>query len=68
MIKIDISELNARFPTFRLALLVADGIKISLPRPLQIDEIVSTAEAAAWERWGDAPASEIPQLKAGREA
>jgi len=68
MIRLDIREIRQSFPNFRAALLVADGIAISLARPPAVDAIVAGAEAAAWERWGDTPASEIPELRAWREA
>jgi DNA/RNA-binding domain of Phe-tRNA-synthetase-like protein len=66
--QIDISDIAASFPDFRVAVVVARGLAIRPERPADLDALIATSEAAARERWKGLELSEIPGVAAWRKA
>ncbi|SDB39375.1 B3/B4 domain-containing protein [Bauldia litoralis] len=65
---IDISDIIADFPDFRVAVMIADGLEIGGDRPDALEAIIAEREAAAREAWAGRELSEIPGVAAWRRA
>ncbi|MFO1056828.1 MAG: phenylalanine--tRNA ligase beta subunit-related protein [Dongiaceae bacterium] len=68
MIALDISELSAGFPGFRVALLVAEGLAIPAAVPPAVSALLAAAEAEAAEALAGRELAELPELAAWRAA
>lgn len=66
--RIDISEIAADFPDFRVAVVLADGLEIGADRPADLEALIAEREAAAREAWAGRELSEIPGIAAWRRA
>jgi DNA/RNA-binding domain of Phe-tRNA-synthetase-like protein len=67
-VTLDIREVVAKFPTFRVALVVADGLTIAVDRPLALMTEITDAEARAARELASAELADVPELKCWREA
>ena len=68
MIAFDIGEVVARFPTFRVGMVVATGLRVTPERPAALAELIAAEERATGQAIGDAPLGDVPELGAWREA
>jgi DNA/RNA-binding domain of Phe-tRNA-synthetase-like protein len=68
VVSLDISELVGRFPTFRVALVVADGLVITSERPPDLQAFIRDVEARIAAAIGDAELADIVELRSWREA
>jgi len=68
MPRLTIDELLPRFPDFRVALIVAEGLTIPAARSAALDEEIGAAERLCRERWGAVELSAIPGVAAWRSA
>lgn len=68
MLELSISELVPRFPQFRVAVAVAEGLQLRAARPEALDRLIAGREEAARARWSGAELSEIPGVAAWRAA
>ncbi|MDR3497509.1 MAG: phenylalanine--tRNA ligase beta subunit-related protein [Ancalomicrobiaceae bacterium] len=66
--KLDISELVPAFPAFRVAALVATGMRLSPERAEELDDIIAAREAAVRRAWGGRELGAIPGINAWRLA
>lgn len=66
--QIDISEIAANFPDFRVAVVVAEGLEIVVERSPELAALIAEREAACQARWGMTELSEIPGIAAWRKA
>lgn len=65
---LDISELTAAFPDFRVAAVVFDRLSIGEDRPAELAAAVAAREAEARRSWQATELSEIPGVAAWRRA
>lgn len=65
---IDISEIANDYPDFRVAVVIASGLRIEMDRPAMLDATVGEYEAACRNRWGETTLSEIPGIAVWRRA
>ena len=68
MIAFDIGEVVARFPTFRVGMVVATGLRVTPERPTALAALIAAEERATGLAIGDAPLGDVPELGAWREA
>jgi DNA/RNA-binding domain of Phe-tRNA-synthetase-like protein len=68
MPKLAITELIARFPDFRVALVIAEGSTIGPRRSQELEAEIAEAETACRERWSGVELSAIPAVAAWRSA
>jgi len=68
LVSLDIRHLAADFPHYRVALVVALDLEIAAQRSAALEREVAEAEAEIAATIGDKPASEVPELKAWRDA
>ena len=66
-IAFDIGEVIARFPTFRVGMVVADGLRITAERLAALATLIADEERATQRAIGDAPLGDIPELGVWRE-
>jgi DNA/RNA-binding domain of Phe-tRNA-synthetase-like protein len=66
--KLVITELTPKFPDFRVALVVAEGLAIAPHRSATLDSEIAEAEARCRERWSGVELSAIPGVAAWRAA
>jgi len=66
--RIDISEIAADFPGFRVAVVVGVDLAIAAERPPALAAEIVKREAAARERWAGTELAEIPGIAAWRRA
>jgi DNA/RNA-binding domain of Phe-tRNA-synthetase-like protein len=66
--RLDISDIAADFPDFRVAAVVADGLAIPATRPPDLDRLITERETALRARWAGMELSEIPGVAAWRAA
>ena len=66
--QIDISELVAAFPDFRVAVVVASDLAIPAARPPGLAGIIAEREAMARDRWGGLELAQIPGVSVWRVA
>ncbi len=67
-VSLTIAELTERFPDFRVAVLVCEGLAIPAARPPALEALIAEREAAARVRYGGTELSEIPGIAAWRAA
>jgi DNA/RNA-binding domain of Phe-tRNA-synthetase-like protein len=65
---VSIADIADRFPDYRVAFVVADGLTIAPERPPALDALIAAREAAARERWSGVELSQIPGIAAWRAA
>lgn len=63
----DIAEVIKRFPTFRVGMVVADGLRVTTERPAALATLIADEERATQRAIGDAPLGDIPELGVWRE-
>jgi DNA/RNA-binding domain of Phe-tRNA-synthetase-like protein len=66
--KLVIADLTPKFPDFRVALVVAEGLAIAPNRSPTLDREIAEAEARCRERWSGVELSAIPGVAAWRAA
>ncbi len=66
--RLDISDIAADFPDFRVAAVVATDLAIPDSRSRELDRLIGEREAALRERWAGMELSEIPGVAAWRRA
>ena len=66
--RIDISEVAATFPEFKVAVVVARGLAIEAARPPELGAIIGAREAACRAEWSGVELSEIPGIAVWRRA
>ena len=66
--KLDISELASAFPEFRVAALVATGMRLPAERPEDLGDLIAAREAAVRRAWGGRELGAIPGINAWRLA
>ena len=67
-VALTIAELLPRFPAYRVALVVAEGLALETARPPELAALIAGVEAEVGEAWGERPSGEIPEIRAWREA
>lgn len=67
-INADISTIVDRFPSLRIAVVIAEGLVIPDDRPAALDAEISAIEAEAAARFADVAMPEIPGVQVWREA
>ena len=65
---VSISEIAGAFPSYRVAVVVAEGLTIPPERPGALDALIAQREAAARAEWGGTELSQIPGVAAWRAA
>src|SRR5271156_5531548 len=68
MAKLVITELTPKFPDFRVALVVAEGLAIAPHRSATLDSEIAEAEARCRERWSGIELSANPGVATWRAA
>ena len=68
MPRLSIAELTERFPDFRVALIVADGLQVAAERSAALQAEVEAIEAECRRRWDGVELSAIPGVAAWRAA
>jgi DNA/RNA-binding domain of Phe-tRNA-synthetase-like protein len=66
--RLDICDLLPRFPDFRVAALVATGMRVPAERPAPLAAAIEAREAACRAAWGGRELAEIPGVAAWRVA
>lgn len=66
--RLDISDIAADFPDFRVAAVVAVDLAIPAARPPELDRLIGERETALRARWAGMELSEIPGIAAWRTA
>jgi hypothetical protein len=61
---LSIAELTERFPDFRVALVVAEDLRIGAGRSAALRSEIEAAEAECRRRWGGTELSAIPGVAA----
>ena len=67
MTRLSLAELAERFPAFRVAVVIAEGLQIG-ERDAALDAEIAQAEARARSQWGGTELSQIPCVAAWRGA
>jgi DNA/RNA-binding domain of Phe-tRNA-synthetase-like protein len=65
---LSIAELPPRFPAFRVAVVVAEDLRLQAQRSPALDALIAEREAACRERWSGTELSDIPGVAAWRAA
>src|SRR5579862_1585470 len=68
MPRLVITELTSKFPDFRVALVVAEGLTIGPQRSPALEAEIAEAEARCRQRWSGMELSAIPGVAAWRGA
>ncbi|MEM7170870.1 MAG: phenylalanine--tRNA ligase beta subunit-related protein [Pseudomonadota bacterium] len=63
-----IDELTADFPNFRVAVILAQDLKIAAERPMDLDQEIAAREAACRDRFAGMGLAEIPGIAMWRDA
>ena len=66
--RVSIAEIADPFPSYRVAVVVAEGLAIAPDRPPSLDALIAEREAAARAEWGATELSQIPGVAAWRAA
>jgi DNA/RNA-binding domain of Phe-tRNA-synthetase-like protein len=66
--RLDIAEVLPRFPGFRVALVVAEGLVIPAARPAELETLIAAAEDAARAALAETELAAVPEVTAWREA
>lgn len=67
-VSLDIGQIIPRFPDYRVALVICSGPAITETPPPPVADYLAEAEAAIVRDWGDRPVSDIPEVRAWRDA
>jgi DNA/RNA-binding domain of Phe-tRNA-synthetase-like protein len=67
-IELSIAELRERFPGFRVAVIVAEDLRVAEARSPELDALIAEREAACRAAWAGVDLSEIPGIAAWRAA
>lgn len=67
-IQLSIAAVTEKFPAFRVAVVVAEGLNIAAERPATLDRLIGEREEAARQHWGTMELSRIPGVAAWRAA
>ena len=67
-LELSIAELVDRFPQFRVAVVVAEGLELHTERAPGLEALIADREAACRARWEGVELSEIPGIAAWRSA
>jgi DNA/RNA-binding domain of Phe-tRNA-synthetase-like protein len=67
-VQISIADIAGAFPNYRVAVVVAEGLAIPPERPIALDALIASREAAARERWAGTELAQIPGIAAWRAA
>ncbi len=67
-LSLSIAELVERFPEFRVAVVVAEGLRLKSGRSAELDALLGERETACRARWEGKELSEIPGIAAWRAA
>jgi DNA/RNA-binding domain of Phe-tRNA-synthetase-like protein len=65
---ISIADITGAFPDYRVAVVVAEGLRVPPERPPALDALIVEREAAARTRWAGTELSQIPGIAAWRAA
>jgi DNA/RNA-binding domain of Phe-tRNA-synthetase-like protein len=65
---LDISDVIGTFPTFRVALVVADGLALRHGRPDDLDRVIRDAESRIAAGLAATDLADVPELQSWREA
>src|SRR5262249_17020955 len=65
---LDIGEILAAFPSFRVGVVVADGLAIPVECPPAIDAFIAETEARLAAEIGAIELADIPELQSWRQA
>ena len=65
---ISIADIADKFPDYRVAFVVAEGLTIAPERPAALDALIAEREAAARATWGGTELAQIPGIAAWRAA
>ncbi len=68
MTSLDVSEVLAKFPDYRVALVVARGLELEPERPPDLDRALAEVEAEVAGFLGQRPLAEVPELQVWRAA
>ena len=68
LVTLTIAELTERFPDFRVAVLVCEGLAIPASRPPALDALIAEREAGARTSYAGTDLSAIPGIAAWRAA
>ena len=66
--RIDISEVVREFPSFRVGVIVAEGLQIAPARPDWLDTEIEAIRSAAHARWAGKELADIPGIAVWRAA
>jgi DNA/RNA-binding domain of Phe-tRNA-synthetase-like protein len=66
-ITFDISEVVPRFETFRVGVVVADGLAMRPERTPKLEQVVQAAEVETRAALGETPLAEIRELRGWRD-
>lgn len=66
--QLTIAELTERFPDFRVAVILAEGLTVAAERPAPLDAAILAAESACRSRYEGTELSAIPGVAAWRNA
>lgn len=67
-VELDISELAAGFPTYRVALVVAAGLRIPEERPPALEALMAESERKISASVADLDLATVPEIRSWREA
>ena len=67
-IELSIAELRERFPGFRVAVIVAEDLRVAEARSPELDALIAQREAACRAAWAGVELSEVPGIAAWRAA
>lgn len=67
-LELSITEIRDRFPAFRVAVVVAEDLRIEEARSPKLDALVADREGQCRAAWGDAELSQIPGIAVWRTA
>jgi DNA/RNA-binding domain of Phe-tRNA-synthetase-like protein len=67
-IELSIAEVRERFPAFRVAVVVAEDLRVAEARLPELDAVIADREAACRAAWGTVELSEIPGIAGWRAA
>lgn len=68
MISLSIADIIDRFPSFRVAMVVADDLRLGEARPPALDALIAAREQACRAAWSGVELSAIPGVVAWRQA
>ena len=67
-IALSIIDIIDKFPAYRVAFVVAEGLTIAAERPPTLDALIRGREQAAREKWSGTELAQIPGIAAWRQA